>query len=88
MVSPNLLSVIITPNVVEGRLKLDSIFSSPTQTLGGIETTAWGLVQGAIEYSQWYRKARSDESRFERAYLNRSRLTSDALDLALTAAKS
>ena len=41
--------------------------------------TRTGVCAGAIEYSQWYRKAKTAESRFQRAYLDRSRLTVDAL---------
>ncbi len=61
------------------------IFASPTQE--SIRDTTWGLVQGAIEYSQWYRKSKTVESRFQRAYLDRSRLTTDALNLAIEVSK-
>jgi phage/plasmid-like protein (TIGR03299 family) len=81
----SLISDRVRGNVVEGRLKLVSIFEGPTQA--EVRGTAWGLVQGALEYSQWYRKAKTAESRFKRAYLDKSSLTTDALELALSIAK-
>lgn len=85
MPQENLISERVRQNVIDGRLKMFDIFDSATQET--IKDTTWGLVQGAIEYSQWYRKAKTPESRFQRAYLNRSRLTSDALELAQAVAR-
>jgi len=86
MPQESLISDRVRQNVVDGRIKMLGIFDSPTQEM--IRETAFGLVQGAIEYSQWYRKAKSAESRFQRAYLDRSRLTTDALSLAMEVSKS
>lgn len=86
MPQENLISPRVRENVTQGRMKLLNIFDSPTQET--IKDTAWGLVQGAIEYSQWYRKAKTAESRFQRAYLDRSRLTTDALQLAMEVSKA
>lgn len=85
MPQENLISARVRQNVADGRSKMLDIFQSPTQET--IKDSAWGLVQGAIEYSQWYRKAKTAESRFQRAYLDRSRLTVDALALAREVAK-
>lgn len=86
MPQETLISDRVRQNVVDGRIKMLSIFDSATQE--ATADTAWGLVQAAIEYSQWYRKAKTAESRFQRAYLDRSRLTSDALALAQEVAKA
>lgn len=48
----------------------------------GVNMTAMGLVHASVEYSQHYRRARSAESRFKRAYLDRSELTSSAVAIA------
>lgn len=85
MPQENLISARVRQNVVDGRSKMFDIFESPTQET--IKDTSWGLVQAAIEYSQWYRKAKTAESGFQRSYLNRSRLTTDALALAQEVAK-
>lgn len=86
MPQENLISPRVRQNVVDGRSKMIDIFNGPTQE--SIKDSAWGLVQGAIEYSQWYRKAKSDQTRFERAYLKRSALTTDALALAQEVARA
>lgn len=80
MPQENLISPRVRQNVVDGRSKMLDIFESATQET--IKDTTWGLVQAAIEYQQWYRKAKTQESRFQRAYLDRSKLTRDALELA------
>jgi phage/plasmid-like protein (TIGR03299 family) len=85
MPQANLISDRVRQNVVDGRIKMLSIFDSPTQET--IKDSAWGLVQGAVEYAQHYRKARTAESAFQRSYLNRSRLTEDALELAVSVTK-
>lgn len=86
MPQENLISARVRQNVVDGRSKMIDIFDSPTQET--IRDTTWGLVQAAIEYSQHYRKAKTAESRFKRAYLDKSRLTVDALALAQEVAKA
>lgn len=67
-------------NVTEAQQALRKIYASVT--CQDVSNTAYGLVQGAIEYAEHYRKARSAESRFKRAYLDRSLLTADAFALA------
>lgn len=86
MPQENLISARVRQNVVDGRSQMLGIFDSPTQET--IKDTTWGLVQAAIEYSQHYRKARTAESRFQRAYLSKSLLTRDALALAQEVAKA
>lgn len=60
----------------------------------GIDTTAYGLVQASLEFQQHVRGVRADsplarsESRFKRAYLDRDRLTTVAVDLAQKVAVS
>lgn len=57
-------------------------------TLAGVDDTAYGLVQAAIEFQQHVRGVRADsdlaraESRFKRAYLDRDNLTTVAVNLA------
>jgi hypothetical protein len=75
-----LVSDRVVTNVNEARAAIRSILAGPTSE--GINDTAYGLVQAAVEYSQHYRKAQSKESRFKRAYLDRDRLTVDAVELA------
>lgn len=82
----SLVSARVRQNVVDARSKMIDLFDSPTQET--IKDTAWGLVQGAIEYSQHVRKAKTNESRFKRAYLDKSRLTVDALALAQEVARA
>lgn len=86
MPQESLISPRVRQNVVDGRSKMIDLFDSQTQET--IRDSAWGLVQGAIEYSQWYRKAKTAESRFERAYLKKSALTRDALVLAQEVARA
>lgn len=71
----------VTYNVLDARNQLRDIING--ETCEGIGHTAYGLVQGSIEYAQHYRKANGAESRFKRAYLDKSRLTSDALKIAM-----
>lgn len=57
------------------------------ETCEGVSWTAYGLVQASVEYLNHARKARSNETRFKRAYLDRDRLVSDAVELALAVAR-
>lgn len=82
----SLVSDRVLANVEADRKKMEAIFDSPTQEV--TKDTVWGLVQASIEYSQWYRRAKSNETRFKRAYLDRSRLTTSALELALEVSKA
>ncbi len=80
MPQETLISDRVRGNVAEARIRMLDIFDSPTQE--SIRDTALGLVQASIEYAQHYRKARSDETRFKRAYLDRSLLTAHAVEMA------
>jgi phage/plasmid-like protein (TIGR03299 family) len=80
MPPPHMASDRVMQNVHEARQTLTSILAS--QTCAGIDLTAWGLVQAATEYQQHYRAARSGESRFKRAYLDRSTVVRDAIEIA------
>jgi len=51
-------------------------------TCEGISNTSYGLVQASVEYLNWARRSRSDENRFKRAYLDRSVIVKDAVNLA------
>lgn len=73
---PHLVSDRVRNNVEEARGTLTGILNGPTSE--GIGNTAYGLVQAAIEYSNHYRRANSQASRFKRAYLDRSAYTADA----------
>lgn len=52
------------------------------QTTERIQKTRWGLVQASVEYLNHGRRAHSQESLFKRAYLDRSKLTSEAMKIA------
>lgn len=70
----------VVANVEEARQILRNILDGPT--CEGTAFTAYGLAQAAVEYQNHYRKAQTAESRFKRAYLDRSQVTADAVDLA------
>jgi phage/plasmid-like protein (TIGR03299 family) len=80
MPPPHMVSTRVEANVQEARQTMRNILEGPTSE--GIDLTAYGLVQAAIEYQNHYRKARSAETRFKRSYLDRSTITSDAIFLA------
>lgn len=82
MPPPHMVSDRVVTNVEAARAALRGIYASVT--VQDTAHTAYGLVQGAIEYGEHFRAARSKESRFKRAYLDPSIITSDALTLALT----
>lgn len=50
-------------------------------TCESIENTAYGVLQASIEYAEHLRAARTDESRFKRAYLDRSDVVQHAAQL-------
>lgn len=83
--SENLISDVTRRHVEEARGELKALFESPT--LDYIELTAWGLVQGAVEWSQHVRNTRGKnerdrlENRFSRAYLDTNKLTQKAVEL-------
>lgn len=90
-VTTELISPRVETNVRNARAELVDIFNGPTQT--HIAGTAYGLVQGAVEWSQHYRRTRGasvrqrSENLFKRAYLDDSQLVRVAQDLALEASK-
>lgn len=77
---PHMASDRVMANVAEARQAIHDILESVT--CDGINRTAHGLVQAAIEYSEHHRRARSAETRFQRAYLDRSTIVADAVALA------
>lgn len=79
MPPPHTISERVRNNVVTSRSQLYEILHS--RTLEGVESTAYGLVQASVEYLNHARKARSAETRFKRAYLDRDRIVTDAVDL-------
>lgn len=79
-VSETLVSDRVVTNIEAARQSMRDILAGPTTE--GISNTAYGLVQASVEYGQHVRKAQSRESRFRRAYLDRDRLTADAVELA------
>lgn len=68
-------------NVETARQTLRDILDGPT--CEGVNGTAYGMVAASVEYLQHYRKARSQETRFKRAMLERNQIISDATDIAL-----
>ncbi len=79
-----LVSDRVIHNVEQARDAIRSILAGPT--CADVNRTAYGLVQSAVEYAQHVRQARTVETRFKRAYLDRDRLTADAVVLAQQAA--
>lgn len=79
MPPPHAASSVVEDNVRDARQALLAILKSPT--CEGISRTGYGLVQAAIEYNSHVRKARSAETRFRRAYLDRSQVTADAVTI-------
>lgn len=70
----------VVHNVETARKALRDILAS--QTCEGIDRSAYGLVQASVEYLEHARAARSPESRFKRAYLERNTIVTDAVQLA------
>lgn len=77
----NLITPRVRRNVVASRTDFWQAYHSKTNE--GIRGTAYSAVQTSIEYAQHYRRARSKESAFQRSYLDRSRVTTDAKKLIL-----
>lgn len=75
-----LVSDRVIGNVEKARGDLHAILLG--ETCADINLTAYGLVQASVEYGQHVRRANTAESRFKRAYLDRDRLTADAVVLA------
>lgn len=73
---PHVSSERTRQNVFDARDTLRLILDG--ETCEGISDSAYGLIQASIEYANHYRKAQSKQSRFKRAYLDRSVLTADA----------
>lgn len=80
MPPPHMASERVAHNVHEAQDQWRSIWDGPT--CEGIAGTVYGLVQASIEYQEHYRRARTDETRFRRAYLDRSTIVADATRLA------
>lgn len=82
----------VMTNIENARGDLRTIFASETSE--GVKNTAYGLVQGAVEYSQWFRSTRgkSDQDRaenlFRRSFLDRDRLVQSAARMAQDVALS
>lgn len=82
----------VLTNIENARGDLRTIFASETSE--GVKNTAYGLVQGAVEYSQWFRSTRgnSDQDRkenlFRRSFLDRDRLVQSAARMAQDVALS
>lgn len=76
----------VLTNIENARRDLRGIFASETSE--GVKNTAYGLVQGAVEYSQWFRSTRGQndqdrkENLFRRSFLDRDRLVQSASRLA------
>ena len=79
MPQENLISERVKNNVIDARWQMFDVLSG--QTLEGAHGTAYALVQASVEYLNHYRKARSQETRFKRAYLDRDRIVTDAVNL-------
>jgi phage/plasmid-like protein (TIGR03299 family) len=80
MPPPHATSEIVVNNVEVARTQLRNILAGPT--CEGISLTTYGLVQASVEYLNHVRRAASAESRFKRAYLDKNRITVDAVKIA------
>lgn len=80
-----LISERVEANIEQARQQWWGILNG--QTCQGIERTAHGLVQASIEYHQHYRVASTRATGFSRAYLDRSKLTANAVKLAKEVAR-
>lgn len=82
----------VLTNIENARGDLRTIFASATSE--GVKNTAYGLVQGAVEYSQWFRGTRGQndqdraENLFRRSFLDRDRLVQSASRIAQDVAVS
>lgn len=85
MPGENLASERVIRNVEEAREQWRSAYHS--QTCEGIEGTAHGLLQASIEYAEWFRKARTAETRFKRSFLDRNDVVQSAQKLVLEIAR-
>lgn len=83
--SESLVSDRVKNNIREAQVQLNNLLEAPG--LEVVSNTAYGLVQGAVEWSQHYRatKGTSDndraENKFKRAYLDNSNLTRNAVKI-------
>lgn len=72
----------VSKNVEEARTALRAILGSETVAGAEIDGTAFGLVQGAVEYLDHVRTARSWESRINRTLIKPERIKAKATSLA------
>jgi phage/plasmid-like protein (TIGR03299 family) len=85
-IPPTGVSKRMMTNIENDRGNLREIFAGVTSE--GIENTAYGLVQGAVEFSQHYRATRGksdmarNENRFRRSVLDKDKLVRGAAKLA------
>lgn len=70
----------VMQNVMDSREAWREVLEG--QTCEGIERSAYGLVQATVEYSEHVRKARSQETRFKRTYLDRNDIIQSAVKCA------
>lgn len=81
---PAMASERVMHNVEQARADWFGVLNSIT--CEGIDRTAYGLVQASAEYTEHIRAARSQESRFRRAWMEPNRILGDARKLAEEAA--
>lgn len=75
-----IISERVRTNIELARADFNGIYRGITNE--SITGTAYGLVQAAVEYAEHYRNARTQETRFKRAYLDRSDIVQHASKLA------
>lgn len=75
-----IVSKIVRANIDTARGDLRTILAGPT--CEGIRGTAFGLVQAAGEYLDWYRKAKTEDSKLSRQLLNVEPLKLTAVKIA------
>ena len=67
-------------NIDEARSEFMGVYQG--ETLEGVTGTAYGLVHAASEWTEHYRRARTEETRFKRAVLDRNGVLGDAVKIA------
>lgn len=72
----------VSRNIEEARTALRAILGSTTVEGAGIDGTAFGLIQGAVEYLDHVRTARTWETRLNRTIIKPERIKAKATRLA------
>ncbi|MET0886200.1 MAG: DUF932 domain-containing protein [Mycetocola sp.] len=81
----HLISERVRNNVIADRAKWFEGYNGITGE--GLQNTAYGLVQASIEFAEWGKRAHNAETRFNRSFLTKNAIVTDAVALAIEAIK-